>query len=119
MSELMHRIRALLKETIDVSVDQANYIIRMTIKKKIVGVIADPMEVITMMKMFGGLKEDIPMKIDINNDTQQISIKFQSENDFNTINTIMESLWDDTADMLLEVFQGNFNKLKDIPDIDD
>jgi len=72
-----------------------------------------------MLKIYGGLREDIPMEIDIDNDSQNISLKFQNEEGFKKVEKILETLWDNAVDILVSVIEGDISRIKDIPKIDD
>lgn len=119
MEELYLALKDMLKKSIEIEFDKPNLTIYLILKNPIKGNLAEPKEIIVMLKMFGGLREDIPMDINIDNETQQITLKFQDEIYFNKIQEIMESLWENTINMLIQVTKGNFNILNDIPDVDD
>ncbi|MFX0025500.1 MAG: hypothetical protein ACFE8M_03735 [Candidatus Hermodarchaeota archaeon] len=119
MEELYPVLKDMLKKSIEIKIDKPNLTIYLIIKNQIKGNVAEPKEIIIMLKMFGGLREDIPMEININNEIQQIGLKFQDETDFNKIQNIMETIWEDTVNLLIEVTKGNFNIINDIPDVDD
>ncbi|MFW9946081.1 MAG: hypothetical protein ACFFBZ_00995 [Promethearchaeota archaeon] len=119
MEELYPVLKDMLKESIEIKVDRPNLTIYLNLKKPIKGNIADPKEIIIMLKMFGGLREDIPMDINIDNEIQQIALKFQNEASFNKIQVIIETIWENTVNLLIEVTKGNFNIINDIPDVDD
>ncbi|MFX0020119.1 MAG: hypothetical protein ACFFAF_15465 [Candidatus Hermodarchaeota archaeon] len=119
MEELYPILKNMLKKSIDIKIDKPNLTIYLTLKNQIKGKIAEPKEIIIMLKMFGGLREDIPMDITIDNEIQQITLKFQDKTDFNKIQDIMETLWENTVNMLIQVTKGNFKIINDIPDVDD
>ena len=109
----------MIKEAVDVKTDVSRLTITIVVKKKIIGVVANPDEIIIMLKMYGGLREDIPMEIDIDNDAQIITLKFQNEEGFKRVEKIMEKLWDNAVDLLVSAIEGDVSRLKDIPNIDD
>jgi hypothetical protein len=119
MEEILPSLKGMLKDAIDIKSDVTRLGIIITVLNKIKGNVADPDEILVMLKMFGGLKEDVPMEININNETQIIEIKFQTEEDFKKIQKIMETIWDDAVDMLEQASQGDFSRIKNIPNIDD
>ncbi len=119
MEEILPSLKGMLKDAIDIKSDVTRLGIIITVLNKIKGNVADPDEILVMLKMFGGLKEDVPMEININNETQIIEIKFQNEEDFKKIQKIMETIWDDAVDMLEQASQGDFSRIKNIPNIDD
>jgi len=118
MEEIIPLLKGMLKDAIVIKSDATRFEITITIVNKIKGIVADPDEILVMLKMFGGLKEDVPMEININNETQVIQLKFQTEEDFKKIEKIMETIWEDAVDMLEQAYQGDFSRIKIIPIID-
>jgi len=119
MEEILQRLKGMLKDATIIESDVTKFEITITLVNKINSVMAEPDEIIVMLKMYGGLREDIPMKIDIDNNAQIISIKFQNEADFNKVAKIMETLWDNAVDMLTSAMEGDISRIKDIPNLDD
>ncbi len=119
MEEIIPSLKGMLKDATNIKSDATRFEITITVLTKIKGNVADPDEILVMLKMFGGLKEDVPMEININNETQVIQLKFQTEEDFKKIQKIMETIWDDAVDMLEQASLGDFSRIKKIPNIDD
>lgn len=119
MEEILPILKNMLKRAIEIKSDASKLSIAIIVKNKLDSNIAEPNEIIVMLKIFGGLKEDVPMEIDINNKTQIIELKFQTEEAFKKIQKIMETIWDDAVDMLEQTMQGDLSRIKDVPNIDD
>lgn len=119
MEELLPRLKGMLKDATVIKSDATKFEIIITVVKKINGNVAEPDEIIVMLKMYGGLRDDIPMEIDIDNNAQSITLKFQNEADFKKVAKIMETLWDNAVDMLTSAMEGDLSRIKDIPKIDD
>ena len=119
MEDILPNLKNMIKEAVDVKTDASRLTITIDVKKKINGVVADPAEIIIMLKMYGGLTEDIPIEIDIDNDAQIITLKFQNEEGFKKVAKIMENLWDNAVDLLVSAIEGDVSRIKDIPNIDD
>ena len=119
MEDILPLLKGMLKDATIISSDETKFEITITIVKKISGNVAEPDEIIVMLKMYGGLREDIPMDINIDNDAQKITLKFQNEADFKKVAKIMESLWDNAVDMLTSAMEGDISRIKDIPNLDD
>jgi len=119
MEEIIPSLKGMLKDATVIKSDATRFEITITVLNKINGNVADHDEILVMLKMFGGLKEDVPMEITINNETQIIELKFQTEADFKKIQKIMETIWDDAVDMLEQASQGDFSRIKNIPNIED
>ena len=119
MEEILPRLKGMLKDATVISTDATKFEIIITVVNKISGNVAEPDEIIVMLKMYGGLGEDIPMEINIDNDAQSITLKFQNEEDFKRVAKIMETLWDNAVDMLTSAMEGDISRIKDIPNLDD
>ena len=119
MEEILPQLKGMLKDATVIKADATLLEITISIINKIDGNVAEPDEIIIMLKMYGGLKEDIPMEIDIDNEAQIITLKFQNEEDFKKVEKIMETLWDNAVDLFVEATEGDLSRIKDIPNIDD
>lgn len=118
MEELLPSLKDMLKEAIDIKKDASKLAIALIVKNKVEGVVAEPEEIILMLKMYGGLREEIPMEIIIDNPTQMITLKFQNEENFKKIAKIFETIWDNAVDLLFQAIESDFSRIKNIPDID-
>ena len=119
MEELLPSLKGMLKEAINIEADASKLAITIIVKKKIDGIVAEPEEIIVMLKMYGGLREEIPMEINIDNPTQTITLKFQNEENFKEVAKIFETIWDNAVDLLYQAIGSDFSRIKSIPDIDD
>ena len=119
MEEILPQLKGMLKDATVIKSDATKFEIVITVVNKINGNVAEPDEIIVMLKMYGGLREDIPMEINIDNDAQNITLKFQNEEDFKKVAKIMETLWDNAVDMLTSAMEGDISRIKDIPNLDD
>jgi len=119
MEELFSTLKSLLKDNIEIKKDNKNLIITMVIKSPIKGIVAEPNEILIMLKMFGGLREEIPMEIEIDNENQIIKMKFENKENFEEVSLMMDKIWDNAVEMLVQVTDGNFDIIRDIPDVDD
>jgi hypothetical protein len=109
----------MLKEAIEIRSDALNLTIELIVKKKINADLAEPEEIIVMLKMYGDLREDIPMEISIDNETQIITLKFQKEEEFNKVANIFETIWDNAVNLLTQAIKSDFSRIKNIPNIDE
>jgi len=119
MEEIFSMLKGLLKEKIEIKKDHNNLNISMVIKSNVKGVVAEPYEVLIMLKMFGGLKDEIPIEIEIDNENQIINLKFENKENFEQVSLMMDKIWDNAVEMLIQTTDGNFDVIRDIPDIDD
>ncbi|MFX0075239.1 MAG: hypothetical protein ACFE96_07345 [Candidatus Hermodarchaeota archaeon] len=119
MEEFLPSLKDMLKEAINIQINVSDFSIKMIVKKEVKGNLAEPEEVIIMLKMYGGLQEDIPMDITIDNQTQTINLKFQNEDNFKEVVNIFETIWDNAVDLLFQAIASDFSRIKNIPNIDD
>jgi hypothetical protein len=118
MEEIFPLLKDMLKEQIEINKNESKLQISIIIKSEVKGNLAEPEEIIIMLKMFGGLREEIPIEININNERQIIDLKFDDEEDFKKVSSMLDKVWDNAVEMLIELTEGNYNVIKDIPDID-
>lgn len=119
MEEILPNLKNMLKEAIEIETNLSELVITLVVKSKIEGIIAEPEEVIVMLKMYGGLTEEIPMEIKINNESQSITLIFQNEEDFNRVAKIFETILDNAVDLINQALESDFSRIKTIPNIDD
>lgn len=119
MEEIFPLLKDMLKNSIQIKKDESNLQISIIIKTEVKGILAEPEEVIIMLKMFGGLREDLPIEIKINNEKQTIDLKCDNKENFKKVSLMMDKIWDNAVDMLIKLTEGNYNVIKDIPNIDD
>ncbi|NVM31826.1 MAG: hypothetical protein HWN65_23505 [Candidatus Helarchaeota archaeon] len=121
MEEYLLQIKKTLDEIVQIKVDENNFVLSMIIKgeKKMKSDLANPSEVKDMLRIFGGLKEDLPMEIDIDEKAQQINMKFHNKDNMIKVRNILDNLWDRTADLLKKALASDFAALKDLGDFND
>ncbi|MFX0010301.1 MAG: hypothetical protein ACFE9R_08305 [Candidatus Hermodarchaeota archaeon] len=119
MEEIIPILKDMLKKAIEVEFEEQNWSITLKIKSHIKGNLADPDEVIVMLKMFGGMKETMPMDISINNENKTITIKLQNHENYLELMNILKDMWDNAVNMLNSVLNGDLTCIKDIPNVDD
>ena len=119
MEEILPLLKDKLNDKIQVQVDDEKLTFTITIIGEIFGKLAYPGEIQTMLIMFGDLKEEIPMKVDINESDQTIILMMENKEDYNKIKPVWQKIWNNAVTMLSEVLKGNFEVIKEIPNIDD
>lgn len=119
MEELIPILRDLLQNEINITYDESKLLIQLKVTTEFEGKLAEPKEIIAMLQMFGGLREDVSMEIIIDNQLRQISLKFNSNDEYDKIKVIMEKIWDKTIDIFTNVVRGNFRVINDVPEIDE
>lgn len=118
MEEMVDLVKKRLESAIEIKVDENNFLIliKVKLKEQIIGSIAEPNEVKDMLRMLGGLQEDIPMNIEINNDAGLIKLKFNNKTDMNKAKAVMENLWERIRFIFNELVKGNYEMIRDMGD---
>jgi hypothetical protein len=121
MEEILDLIKERLASVLDIRLDEDNLSITLIIKRReqIIGNLAEPNEVKDMLRMLGGLKEDPPMNIQINNAAGEIILKFQSKEDLNNVKDILDGIWEKTIAIFEDLVKGNYEVIKDMGDFND
>ena len=110
-----------MQENVDVNEDESNLEFCITIKGKTLksGELGDVNEIMDMLRMFGGLSEDIPIKITRDEEAQKIILRVENKSDFTKLHEVFDGLWDRTRDLMMKSFKGDFSFIKDIGDFSD
>lgn len=124
MEELYPKLIDIFNDTIEIREVKEQLLIELKINKKdlVPGDLGKPYEVKEMIRMFGGVKEDISMDVAVDENTKIITIKMQNNEDFETISTAMKNLWERASNLLIEastVEPGTVGKFKEIGDFDE
>ncbi|TFG23635.1 MAG: hypothetical protein EU529_06755 [Promethearchaeota archaeon] len=124
MEELFPKLSNIFNDTIEIREDKEQLLIELKIKKKEIapGDLGKPNEVKEMIRMFGGVKQEISMDIVVNENTNIITIKMRNKEEFETISTAMKNLWEHASNLLIEasnVEPGSAGTFKDLGDFDE
>ena len=121
MAEMLELIKSKLMSAIKIDYDENNLIIILNIKGEIQksDILAEPQEVKDMLQIFGGLKEDIFMKIDVDNNALNIKLKFQTKEDLEKVKKVLEHIWEQIIDLFEELEKGNSSIIRGVGDFTD
>ncbi len=121
MEKIILSLRNMLKEAIKVETYEKNLEINMLVKSntKLGNDFADPNEIKIMLHMFGGLNQDFPMEIKIDEDQQIIRLIFGSLDNMNIVQKALETIWAKSVDLLEQCIAGDFSGIRNIGDVDD
>jgi hypothetical protein len=119
MEEIFPLLKDMLNQSIEIKKRESDLLVSLIVKSKVKGNLAEPEEIIIMLKMFGGLREDIPIDININNEEQLIDLKFDNKENFKKVSLMMDKIWDNAVEMFTQLVNGNYKVIKDIPEIED
>ena len=70
-----------------------------------------------MITIFGGVKKEIPMEIDVNENTNVISIKVLNLEDFETISATLKNFWAKVSELLIRALNIEPGKLDEFRDL--
>jgi hypothetical protein len=119
MEETIPTLRKKIQEKIHIAKDESNLSFEITISGTALGKFVYPGEIETMLIMFGGLNRKIPMHISISEKEQKISIRVDNQSDYSLVHSALDKIWDNAIFMFSEILKGNFEVIKDLPEIDE
>ena len=124
MEELLFKLSKLLNDAVEIGINKEQLLIELKIKKKdlIPGDLGKVHEVKEMIRVFGGVNQDIPMDVTVDEKTKIITFKLLNKEDFEIISTAIKNLWKRISDLLIEAFNaepGKIGKFKDLGDFDE
>lgn len=124
MEELFPKLRNSLNEAVEITEDKNQLLIELKVKKKILisGDLGSPHEIEEMIRKFGGVKEDIQMEVNVDENTQIISLKFLKTEDYEVVSIAMKHIWDRATELLIKAFNtepGKTNVFLDLGDFDE
>jgi hypothetical protein len=122
MEDLFAKLSELLKNSIRIDENKDKLSIKLEIKNKDLvppGDIGKPFEIQEMIRVFGGLKHDIPMEINVNEDTKIITIKLSNKENFEVVSSAMKNVWDRASELLIKAFYAEPGKTEEFRDLGD
>ena len=124
MEELFPKLSNLLNNAIEIREDKEHLLIELKIKGKdmIPGDLGKPNEIREMIRIFGGVKQNIQIDVAVDEKTKNITIKLLNKEDFEIISTAMKDLWERASNLLIEAFNaepGKIGKFVDLGDFDE
>jgi len=121
MAEILEIVKSRLESSLEVNVDENNLIIILNVKKEIQksDILAEPHEVKDMIRILGGLKEDVSMEIEIDNNARNIKLTFQNKEDLEKVKNVLDNIWERTIHIFKELEKGNTNTLRGVGDFSD
>ncbi len=121
MAEILELFKSKLQSVIEVDCDENNLIIILNVKGEIQksDILAEPHEVKDMLRILGGLKEDVSMEIEIDNKARKIKLTFQNKEDLEKVKSVVDNIWERTIHIFDELEKGNNNILRGVGDFSD
>ena len=121
MTEILELIKKRLPTVMDVKINSNKLILTLNIKEDIQKsrILAEPYEIKDMLRILGGLREDLSMEIEIDNQLRNINLKCQNREDFEEVKDVLDHIWERTIQLLEELEKGNAIVLRGIGDFSD
>ena len=121
MAEILELIKSKLQSVIEVNFDENNLVIILNVKGEIQksDILAEPHEVKDMLRILGGLTEDVSMEIEIDNNARNIKLTFQNKEDLEKVKSVLDHIWERTIHIFKELEKGNTNTLRGVCDFSD
>lgn len=119
MEEILPTLKKKIQEKIHIKEDESNLSLTIMITGTLFGKIAYPGEIETMLVMFGGLNKDFPKHVSVNEEEQKIMIRVENQADFLLLQTAFKGIWDNAIFLFSEILKGNFDVIRDLPEIDE
>lgn len=118
MENIIDGLKNMLKEQVSINIDDIKLKISLDFKgeKKRKDELGKESEVKDMLKVIGGLTEDIQMDINVDEESQKITIEFKNKEDMINVQNILENLWEKASELLKKAFLGDFMAIKDLSD---
>ncbi|TKJ23961.1 MAG: hypothetical protein CEE43_02010 [Promethearchaeota archaeon Loki_b32] len=118
MENIIDGLKNMLKEQVSINIDDIKLKISLDFKgeKKRKDELGKESEVKDMLKVIGGLTEDIQMDINVDEESQKITIEFKNKEDMINVQNILENLWEKASELLKKAFLGDFMAIKDLGD---
>ena len=118
MAEIMELIKDKLKSVLEVNYDENNLVIIINVKGEIQKseILAEPNEVKDMLRILGGLTEDVSMDIEIDNKARNITLSFQNKEELEKVKRVLDNIWERTIHIFDELEKGNNSILRGVGD---
>ena len=118
MENVIDGLKSMLESQISIKVDETNLTLSLNFKgeKKNKSDLGEESEVRDMLKIIGGLSDEIQMDMDIDEESQKIIMFFKNKEDIAIVHNIFENLWEKAATLLKKAFLGDFSAIKDLDD---
>ncbi len=102
MEELYPKLSDSLKKAVEITEieDQLKIELRVKNKDLLPGDLGSPTEIKEMIKIFGGVSQDIIMEIIVDEKANIITIKLQKREDFEIVKNAMITIWERAAELL-------------------
>lgn len=121
MEKFIGNAKQLFEDSIEFQRNEQELILSIILKgdKKSKEVLGEENEIRDMLRMFGGLNEDIAMEIDINEESQKIDLKFQDKDNYIKVRNILDNIAERIIDLCYKALAGDVSHFIDLGDFND
>ena len=115
MEELLPKLSDSLKKVIEITEKEAELSIDLKLKREsmVPGDIGTPKEIREMIQIFGGISQEIPIDIKVNEKSKTISLSMQTKEEFELICNVMKTIWSKAAELLQKAFNAEPGKTEE------
>ena len=124
MEELYPKLSDSLKKVVEILEveDQLKIELRVKNKDLLPGDLGSPTEVKEMIRIFGGVSQDIIMEVIVDEKANIITIKLQKREDFEIVKKAMRTIWERAAELLKKAIStepGRNDEFRALGDFDE
>lgn len=121
MEKFVADAKALFEDKVRIKAIEKDLVIIIIVKsdEKLKGTFASQIEVKDMLRMFGGLNEDIAMEIEIDEESQKIDLKFQDKDNYKKVWNVLDNIVEKIIDLCNKALAGDISHFNDLGDFND
>ena len=124
MEDLYPKLSDSLKKVVEIVEDEDQLLIKLRIKNEdlIPGDLGSPAEVQEMIRIFGGVSQEISMDVHVDQKTNLITIKLLNKQDFKLVRSAIRNIWDRAAKLLEKALiaePGKTDEFRKLGDFDE
>ena len=121
MERFVGNAKQLFEDSIEFQHNEQELTLSIIVKgdKKSKEVLGEEIEIRDMLRMFGGLNEDITMEIDIDEESQKIDLKFQDKDNYIKVRDVLDNIMERLMDICYKALDGDISHFKDLGDFND
>ena len=115
MEELLPKLSDSLKNAIEITEIENQLSIELKVKREdiVAGDLGSANEIREMIRIFGGVGDEITIDIEVNENSKTISLKLQNKEDFEILCEVMKTIWQRAAELLQKAFNAEPGKTEE------
>jgi len=115
MEDLLLKLSESLSNAVEITENENQLVIELKLKKKdyISGDLGSANEIREMIQIFGGVSQEIPIEIEVNESSRTVSFKMKNKEDFEIIRTTLKTIWQRAAELLQKAFNAEPGKTEE------